>query len=249
MRNHRQMASGVSKRVSGRTSRFHLPITTALNQAGDKRFRRRKNAVIHYRDPDDMSASANPHHRWSLTQEAFDGILRCLADDRERAGEKYLEIRGNLIRFFEWRGCPFPEDHADETVNRVARRVSEGEQIRNPMAYFVGVARLLVLEILKARVKEDQALRELTTSNVEYVDTSSAEARIECLRKCLARLSSDDRELILQYYQGDKGEKIKNRRQLTERLGISVNTLRMRTLRLREKLQSWMEECVDNIGM
>ena len=196
-----------------------------------------------------MSASANPHRKWSLTQEAFDGFLGCLADDRERAGEKYLEIRGNLIRFFEWRGCPFPEDHADETVNRVAKRVSEGEEIRNPMAYFTGVARLLVFEILKARAKESQALNEMATSNVEYVDSSDSEARIECLRKCLAGLSSDSRELILQYYQGDKGEKIENRKKLTERLGVSVNTLRMRTLRLREKLQSCVENCVNNIGM
>jgi DNA-directed RNA polymerase specialized sigma24 family protein len=118
------------------------------------------------------------------------------------------------------------------------------------MAYFIGVSRLLVLEILKARAKESQSLNEMATSNVEYVDYSSdSEARIECLRKCLAGLSSDNSELIIQYYQGDKGEKIENRKKLTERLGVSVNTLRMRTLRLREKLQSCVEDCVNNTGM
>ena len=194
-------------------------------------------------------AALNPRRKWTLTQEAFDRLLGWLGEDRDRAGEKYLEIRGKLIRFFEWRGCPFPEDHVDETVNRVAKRVSEGEEIRNPMAYFTGVARLLVFEIVKARAKESQALNEMATSSVEYVDSSDSEARIECLRKCLAGLSSDNRELILQYYQGDKGDKIENRKKLTERLGVSVNTLRMRTLRLREKLQSCVENCVNNIGM
>ena len=55
-----------------------------------------------------------PSQKWSLTPGSLrTWLLACLADDRETAGEKYLEIRRNLIRFFEWRGCPFPEDHAD----------------------------------------------------------------------------------------------------------------------------------------
>jgi DNA-directed RNA polymerase specialized sigma24 family protein len=197
----------------------------------------------------DPLAAAQPHRKWSLTQEAFDRLLACLADDREAAGEKYLEIRRNLIRFFEWRGCPFPEDHADETVNRVARRLSEGEELRNPSAYFIGVARLLVLEIVKARAKESQALEEVAFSTVEPVEPTSDEPRIECLQQCLGTLESENRELILQYYQGEKGEKIRNRRQLTTRLGVPLNTLRMRALRLRERLQGCVEQCVSETGV
>jgi len=200
-------------------------------------------------NPEDPMAAAHPHRKWSLTQEAFDRLLRCLADDREIAGEKYLEIRRNLIRFFEWRGCPFPEDHADETVNRVARRVSEGEDLRNPGAYFIGVARLLVLEIVKARAKESQALGEIASSSVEPVEATGDEPRIECLQQCLETLSTTNRELILQYYQGEKGEKIKNRKQLTVRLGVPLNTLRMRALRVRESLQGCVEQCVSETGM
>ncbi len=199
--------------------------------------------------PESMPPTAHAHQKWSLTQEAFDSLLSCLGDDRERAGEQYLEIRRNLIRFFEWRGCPFPEDHADETVNRVARKISEGEEIRNPSGYFIGVARFLVLEILKARAKESHALGELASASVESVDTSASEARIECLRQCLQKLPSDNRELILHYYQGDKGEKIENRKKLTARLGVPVNTLRMRALRLREQLQQCVQRCVNDIGM
>ena len=197
--------------------------------------------------PDDMQAAAPAHRRWSLTQEAFDGLLSCLSDDRESAGEKYLEIRRNLMRFFEWRGCSFPEDHADETVNRVARRLAQGEKILNPTAYFIGVARLQMLEIVKARAKESQALSEMASASDEaIIDSSASEDRIECLRRCLQELSSDNRELILQYYQGDKGEKIANRKKLTELLGVPVNTLRMRALRLRERLQACMEQCANN---
>src|SRR5262249_38724109 len=132
-----------------------------------------------------------------------------------------------------------------ETVNRVARKVSEGEQLQNPMAYFVGVARLLLLEVHKANARHGQALSEMAANSAESIDSSESEARVECLQKCLNKLSTENRNLILQYYQGDKGEKISNRRKLTETLGIPVNTLRMRALRLREKLQECMEKCTN----
>ena len=81
---------------------------------------------------------------WTLTQEAFDKLLITLGGDRDSGSEKYLEIRNNLTRFFEWRGCSFPEDHADETFNRIAKKIDEGEQILNPAGYAMGVARLLL---------------------------------------------------------------------------------------------------------
>ena len=182
--------------------------------------------------------------KWTLTQEAFDQLLGSFAPDRDTAAKKYLEVRDNLIRLFVWRGCPFPEDHADETFNRVARKISEGEEIRNAPAYVIGVARLLVLEIIKAHSRQREALDELQKSDVSE-DTQS-ERRIECLQYCLRGLSPDNRELILQYYQGDKRAKIENRRQLSDRLGLAINSLRMRALRLREQLQTCVEECLNH---
>ncbi|HEY9501290.1 MAG TPA: hypothetical protein VIR01_06680, partial [Pyrinomonadaceae bacterium] len=86
------------------------------------------------------SVSAPPlSGKWTLTKEAFDKLLESLAPDRDSAANKYLEIRANLLKFFEWRGCPFPEDHADETFNRVARKIVDGEEIRNHAAYIIGV--------------------------------------------------------------------------------------------------------------
>ncbi len=49
----------------------------------------------------------------ALTSETFAALLFSLDADRERAGEKYEDLRRTLIRFFEWRGAPFPEEHAD----------------------------------------------------------------------------------------------------------------------------------------
>jgi len=186
---------------------------------------------------------AVPRQKWALNQEAFDKLLVAFDADRETAGRKYLEIRNNLTRFFEWRGCSFPEDHADETINRMAKRVFEGEAILNHSGYAMGVARLLLLEINKGRQREQSALAEIGAAPDVYVPEDDDESRLTCLRSCLQTLSPDNRELILQYYQGEKGEKIENRKRLLDRLGIPVNTLRMRALRLREKLQACVEEC------
>ena len=186
---------------------------------------------------------ALPRQKWALNQEAFDKLLVAFDVDRETAGRKYLEIRNNLTRFFEWRGCSFPEDHADETINRIAKRVVEGEAILNHSGYAMGVARLLLLEINKGRQREQSALAELGAAPDVYVPEDDDESRLTCLRSCLQTLSPDNRELIVQYYQGEKGEKIQNRKKLLDRLGIPVNTLRMRALRLRERLQACVEEC------
>ena len=182
--------------------------------------------------------------KWTLTQEAFDKLLLALGGDRDSGSQKYLEIRTNLTRFFEWRGCSFPEDHADETINRVAKKVAEGEEILNPSGYAMGVARLLLLEIIKGRQREQSALTELGTASEVYVEPDDGEERLTCLKQCLQTLSPDNRDLILEYYQGEKSEKIRNRKKLLERLGVPVNTLRMRALRLRERLQGCVEECV-----
>jgi len=191
-----------------------------------------------------LDGQDHARQKWTLTQDAFDRLLIALGGDRDSGGEKYLEIRTNLTRFFEWRGCSFPEDHADETFNRVARKIDEGEEILNPAGYAMGVARLLLLEIMKSRQRERSALNEIGTAGDVYVAADDGEDRLECLRKCLQTLPADNRELILQYYQGEKSEKIRNRKKLLDRLGIPVNTLRMRALRLRERLQGCVEECL-----
>src|ERR1041384_6721175 len=129
--------------------------------------------------------------KWTLTQEAFDKLLIALGGDRESGSEKYLEIRNNLTRFFEWRGCSFPEDHADETFNRIAKKLDEGEQILNPPGYAMGVARLLLLEILKSRQREQSALNEIGTAGETYVADDDGEDRLECPRDCLQKVLPD----------------------------------------------------------
>ena len=148
-----------------------------------------------------LDVSRTARRKWTLTQNAFDELLHTLDSDRDRAGNIYQKTRDNLIRFFEWRGCPFPEDHADETINRVAKRVSEGEEVRELTKYFFGVARLLFLEIQKERTRALHAFANLPQAD-DCLDSN--ETRLDCLKHCLKSISADQRDLIIAYYQGEK---------------------------------------------
>jgi DNA-directed RNA polymerase specialized sigma24 family protein len=189
-----------------------------------------------------------PRQKWSLTRDAFDGLLSALDPDRDIAAGKYLEIRRNLVRLFEWRGCSTPDEHADETINRCAKKIADGDAIRDIATYSIGVARMLVREMGHQRAIAPLPLDKAPEPSAQPAEPDIQDARVECLRRCLSRLSPENRDLILRYYQGDKGEKIKNRKVLSQLFGIPSNVLRMRALRLREKLYLCAENCLRHRG-
>jgi RNA polymerase sigma factor (sigma-70 family) len=181
--------------------------------------------------------------KWRLTQDAFDGLLSSLGPDRDIAADQYLRIRRDLARLFQWRGCPTPDEYADEAINRCARKIAEGEEIRDVRTYSIGVARMLAREMGRERAHKVVCLHEAPEPHIAPPEAESEpEIREECLRHCLAQLSPENRDLILNYYRDDKGEKIKIRKELMQRFGISASTLRMRALRIRERLQLSAEQ-------
>ena len=196
-----------------------------------------------------QSVMHGTRQKWSLTQNAFDGLLASLGPDRDVAANRYLGVRRDLVRLFEWRGCSTPDEYADETMNRCARKIAQGEQIRDLKTYSIGVARMLVREMARDRCRRerplDEALEPWTTPCDSHNDR---EDRVEALRQSLDELSQDDRFLILNYSEGDKSERIKTRKMLSELFGIGASTLRMRALRIREKLQLCTENHLQGQG-
>ena len=183
-------------------------------------------------------------NEWVLTQAAFDGFLATLDRDRDKAGEKYEHIRLKLLKYFQWCGSDVPDIDADETINRVTRRIYEGQDVYNLTGYIYGVAKLVHAESLKRRnrmrVLDEGSLIELSSIGVE-VDMANYQ---ECLERCLGRLSDEDREAITEYYRHKKSEKIDGRRRLAARLGISLNTLRVKMHRQRMTLEACVEKCI-----
>jgi DNA-directed RNA polymerase specialized sigma24 family protein len=122
--------------------------------------------------------------KWSLTRSAFDGLLAALGPDRDLAANRYLELRRNIVRLFEWRGCSTPDDYADETINRCAKKIGDGEEIRDVATYCVGIARMLLREMRRDRAREARPLDEAPEPRAAPVEPSGdPERRLECLRR------------------------------------------------------------------
>jgi DNA-directed RNA polymerase specialized sigma24 family protein len=177
---------------------------------------------------------------WSLTQEAFDLLLEWLSPDRENAGEIYEEIRNGLVKLFLIRGCRHPEILADETINRVTSKVSGliREYQGNPAHYFYNIAGKVYLESLSPRKNNEEQL-DLTSLEKAFAaspEPADADAKLEYLKECLQKLSAENRELVTEYFAADKSEKIEHRRMLSEKKGVSLNTLRIKVMRLKRKL-------------
>jgi DNA-directed RNA polymerase specialized sigma24 family protein len=195
----------------------------------------------------------------SLTPRSFDRLLEALDSDRERAGQCYVQIRRKLVKFFEWHGCACPDDLADRTIDRVCRKVEEGQTIRaaEPSAYFHGVARNILREHWVENRKEAAMLRgfapvadETARGQAQPAASESFEAdrRLRCLQTCLQMLFPESRDLILRYYEGPSEARIGNRKALSELLGIPLNALRIRSYRLRARLESCVEKCLKEKG-
>jgi len=175
---------------------------------------------------------------WVLTQEAFDALLAWLDPAREAAGRKYEDIRLRLIKLFTCRGCYEPEDLADETINRVSKKLKDIETnySGDPARYFYGVANKVHLEYVRRRPAAIPPVPSEASEDVEK--------EYECLERCIQQLSSQNRILVLQYYQLEKRAKIDHRKQLAAQLGIAVNALRIRACRIRTALQKCVQSCI-----
>ena len=186
--------------------------------------------------------AVKPH---GLTAEGFEALLAQLDADRERAGERYETIRRKLVRLFDWRGCDSSEELADETINRVSRRMAEGIELRSsdPYGYFCGVAHHVYKEVLRQSSRQRRALESGGWPPPEPAGEAD-DLHLECLRRCLKGLTDKERDLVLRYHQGENN--IRNRQTLARELGIPLNALRIRVHRIRRKLEDCVFRCLEH---
>jgi DNA-directed RNA polymerase specialized sigma24 family protein len=194
-----------------------------------------------------MKCAASGIKDRSVSREAFDQMIAWLDSDRERAGQKYEEIRCGLIKIFVCQGCSDPEGLADETIDRVIHKIPEivPNYAGNPALYFSGVARYILLEY-KNRIAQ---LRLLPAAPQKHIEKGEdIEREYECLDHCIERLTPANRELILEYYREEKRAMIENRKRLAERLGVTPNALRVRADRIRNSLEKCVANCLKQKG-
>src|SRR5690349_2354142 len=88
-------------------------------------------------DAGDESADQEADASSTIDRSAFDELLSWLAPDPDAAGQQYELIRRKLIALFRCRGCLSPEDLADETINRVIKKLPliKPGYVGNPISY------------------------------------------------------------------------------------------------------------------
>jgi DNA-directed RNA polymerase specialized sigma24 family protein len=193
-----------------------------------------------------------------MSAQGFEQLLAVLDANRDRAGEHYERLRAKLAAFFRWRGVHVPDDLADETLDRVARRLGEGAQVRvpEPYSYCHGVAMHVLQEYWRDKARAAESLETLPESRTPSVDPVALgaaratrlirERRLDCVDGCVAKLPPDTRTLLFDYHQGRGGERVAARQALARTMRLPLNALRIRVHRLRQALAACVTACESN---
>ena len=151
------------------------------------------------------------------------------------------------MSYFSRKRCLSPDDLADETLTRVARRLEEQGAFTDtpPARYCYIVARFVFLEHVRSADRRQTSLDETRAvadaaalARLAGVDRTAEEAPFDDLERCLQQLSANDRLLILDYYAGDDRDRIASRRALAARLQLTPNAVTIRACRIRDKLEA-----------
>jgi DNA-directed RNA polymerase specialized sigma24 family protein len=178
-------------------------------------------------------------------------LLAWLDEGGGSGGEAYLQMRRRLVLYFQRKRCLTPDDLADETLNRVTRRLEEEGSITDapPARYCYIVARFVLLEHLRdpevRRIRDvdvDEQVRD-PAAGAGSGEPAHDERLLECLDRCLSALPPDDRALILDYYRHEPRARIERRRHLAASLQLTANALAIRACRLRDRLQRCVLAC------
>ncbi len=190
---------------------------------------------------------------WAMTSNAFARLLEWFDEGKDSDGRNYLEMRQRLVAYFDRKNCLTPDELADETLNRVARRLEEEGTIKSetPAKYCYITAKFVFMESLRGADKKsvplDDVLKQSPSNRFaaeEDEEKKIKEKMLDCLEECTGKLEAANREIIINYYYGEERVKIENRRALAEKLGISTNALTIRACRIRDKLEGCVGRCV-----
>src|SRR5262249_28549480 len=125
-----------------------------------------------------------------LTPAQFETLLHTLHSDRDLAGSEYEKIRRKLINYFRWNYCVSAEDLADETFNRVAKKI-QYERIENLMGFIWGIAKRVLQEAKKREVLRSAGSPEMNSKHAWQAPTQEAvhdqielEHRLKCFQRC-----------------------------------------------------------------
>jgi DNA-directed RNA polymerase specialized sigma24 family protein len=185
-----------------------------------------------------------------LSETAFARLLRWLDDGTDSGGETYLEMRRRLVAYFDRRNRPAADVLADETFDRISRTLeSSSIATRPPARYCYVIARFVLLEDIRREGRSVPFDEARPTGSIEFARSGSEpdavlrDRCLQCLDRCLLKLRPEQRELVIEYYRDAKRERIDRRRELANRMGITMNALGIRLCRIRSSLEGCVGAC------
>jgi hypothetical protein len=177
-----------------------------------------------------------------VNPEAFKKFLELLSPDTEEAGRRYTDLHRKLTGFFSLKGISDPVSATDETIDRAVVKIDAGVIVPDVQKYCLGIARNIAKERSRLRQRETSAfhtfIEDLSNSSAEQV-----ERIYRVLKPCFEQLAADERQLLLAYCHEVQGRaRAEHRRQLAEKMKMTVLALRVRVTRLRKSLTDCVQK-------
>ena len=175
-----------------------------------------------------------------------------------REEKPYRVYRGGRVKG----KVPVPGSRSLRVQRRGADRAGDQFEYRGRLSSYQGAIPKLnpvvLADVAQAQARLDRMAKQVPLDEprtayasrvraIRLVEPADApalkEQRLDCLDRCLDDLKPEQRDLIVEYYQDAQRQKIERRRNLAQRLGITMNALGIRACRIREALMTCVEGC------
>lgn len=200
-----------------------------------------------------MTDSTSPMKKTNEPSAELSRLLLRLDSDVVEAWRQYDQIRRKLVKFFECNRCSSAEENADEVLDRIAKK-PDITQIRDIPSFAVGIARKVCFEDYRRTQRESHfedspggadSVADPRDYPAEIVEQIDEEVRFGCLKECLATLRARDRKLALDYYSAEGLKDHQHRQLIAEKAGLTMDALRVRMNRIRERLEQCVHKCLE----
>ncbi len=172
---------------------------------------------------------------------------------------EHAQMRRALIIFFAANGCGEQADDLLDEVFQVAQSEPPGRTViadyeGEPPPYPWTVARHILKSERKKQKRETgsglKSFREMRQTliprrdNSERFEAQVKEQRARCLDECISNITETWQYFTLEYYKAEETERKRHRQDMVDELGISMDALRIRMLKIRGALRECVGDCV-----
>jgi hypothetical protein len=170
----------------------------------------------------------------------FASLLTFLCpEDKEEACNRYLRLHQKLAGYFRLKGMYDPVNDADDALDRAAQKIVKGLEIPDIDKFCMGIARNIVHERLRHKIREESAFLKFLTQSQDNTTETVVDRITNLMKPCFEQLPKDDRDLLTSYCQVPQGiDRAEHRRRLAASLKSTISALRIRVTRLRRGLEN-----------